>query len=90
MLTTLDSAKNILQDELLDASHVKENLYGSAACSRKIENYIIESVKSGVNQCECLDWLVNLLKANNVTDFQIQDTKMRAELQYSILDRFVS
>ena len=87
MATNLESAKRILEFELKEAPYVKENLYGNEGCSRKIENYIIESFRAGVMCGNCLDWLVELLQANDVEQEQINKTRDIAESQYSILKR---
>lgn len=44
---SLDSAKEILQDEINNSPHVKDNLWGHAATHRKVEEYVIESAKAG-------------------------------------------
>lgn len=85
--TNLELTKSVLADEIKTHDHTRENLYGNAASSRKLEDYIIESVLSGVNQGDCLDWIFNTLKSYGVQQDCIDKTRSSAELQYSILDR---
>jgi hypothetical protein len=83
----LESTKRILADEIKTHDYTRENLYGNAGASRKLEDYIIVSVLSGVTQGDCLDWIVNSLKEYDVQQDYIQTTRSSAELQYSILHR---
>lgn len=86
----LKTAKSILKDEIKENAHTRDNLYGNAASSRKLEVYIIESVLSGISKGECLDWLFNILKDYEVPNEFCVKTRSSAELQFSILDRFVN
>lgn len=86
----LDSTKSILEDEIKMHVYTRDNLYSNAASSRKIEDYIIESVISNVNKGDCLDWLASLLKQYEVPQDNIDEARSSAELQFSILDKAIN
>ena len=88
--SNLDSAKLSLTHELEEAPYVKEDLCGYAGSSRKIEDYIIQSILAHVDQGTCLDWIVNLLKDYHIEKQYIDKTRFHAELQYSIMDRYIN
>ena len=67
-MNRLESIKNILSNELENCNHVKDYLWGNAATQRKIDDYIIESVKAGVNVGDCIEWFKALLQDNDITD----------------------
>ena len=83
----IEAAKQILEDELSTEDYTKDNLYGNAASTRKLEEYIIESVFSGIGKGDCLDWIDFIMKKYEVSQEKIDATRNTAELQYSILDR---
>jgi hypothetical protein len=85
----LGLTKSVLEDELKTHDYTRDNLYGNAASSRKLEDYIIESVLSDVSQGDCLDWIVSVLKKFDVPQDKIDAIRYSAELQYSILHRAV-
>ena len=90
MKNDLETAKIILTDDLKDSPYVKENLYGNAATRRKIENYIIESALLNVERAACIDWFVSLLTENGVRQKEIDSTRLKAELQFMIIERYLS
>jgi len=87
--SNLELSKESLNNELETANYVKKSLYGNAGSKSKIENYIIESVLINENQGTCLEWIEKLLLDNNVQQSDIDSTRDKAELQYSIVKRFV-
>jgi hypothetical protein len=68
VMADLESAKSILCRELEDCPYVKDFLWGNAATQRKIQNYVIESVKAGVDSGDCIDWFKLLLRDNGIDD----------------------
>jgi hypothetical protein len=67
-MPNLQSAKNMLEMELKEAPYVKDFLWGNAATRRKIEDYIIESVKAELDVADCIEWFKALLQDNQITD----------------------
>ncbi len=92
-MPNLMSAKNILEEELKNVPHVKEYLWGHASTKRKIENYIIESVKAGVDAGDCIDWFKSLLSNYQITDEYEKPVSPNTyssdmQLMYDILSRY--
>ena len=86
-MSKLNSAKEILRSDLVDAPHVHDNLWGNATTMRKIENYVIESVKAGVGAGDCTDWFNDLLN-----EFEIEDKGYSSTLSFmfNILNRYIN
>lgn len=81
--------KRILEDEFRESTYVASNPYGNAGSRRKLEEYIIESVISNVDKADCLDWIEDLQKQYGVREEDIASTKSLAEIQYTVLYRYV-
>jgi hypothetical protein len=93
-MTQLESAKNILEQELENCPYVKDFLWGNAATHRKIENYIIESVKAEVDMSDCVAWFKSLLHDNQIKDEYEKPVSPNTyssdiQLLYNILVRYM-
>jgi len=87
MKTNLESAKELLAEELIKSGYVN-NLYENAASERKLENYIIESVFANIIKGECLQWLEYKLTENNKEESVKKEIINIAGYQFLILERF--
>lgn len=87
MKTNLESAKELLAEELIKCGYVN-NLYENAASERKLENYIIESVLANIIKGDCLQWLEDRLTENNIDESVKKETITIVCYQFLILERF--
>lgn len=65
----IESTKNILKSEFEQFPYVKnDGIWGHAGTSRKLFDYISACVDNGEDVSECKDWLLNLLKEEDITN----------------------
>ncbi|MDH6304286.1 tRNA-dihydrouridine synthase [Parabacteroides sp. PF5-5] len=88
---SLDSAKEILQNEINDSPHVKNGLLGHAGTFRKIKEYVIESAIAGETEEECKGWFRSFLKENGIED-EFEHGKLSEIVGYmqSIVKQYIS
>lgn len=80
--------QKILSEEFENFAHTRNDPYSNAGSCRKLEEYIIAAVRAKISKGECLDWIYKLLNEHGVLPENIELTKQKVELQYSIANRF--
>ena len=88
MKTDFETAKSILEKELKDAPHVKDCLFGNAASSRKIMDFVIQAIISNLDKSECISIFREILKENNIEDKYEGKYSGVVEMFFEILERY--
>ena len=81
-------AQKRLREELELQPHVKEDLFGNAASSRKVMDFVIAAINSNVDRAKCLGDLRKILKENDVEDVYSTTYDTIVGLFFEIIERY--